>query len=136
VADATSIAKSTGRVFRGLLATAALGTLAFITLLMLSFSCCSSPSLGTRISQPEFWYTILSMPVAIASFPWVSKRLRPSPLRWLLAPCVAATGLYWMAIVDLGAGDKAVLFAAAPVLCAIYVIARVLFARRRSTQPS
>jgi hypothetical protein len=101
--DAALVA--TGRVARGFLATAALGVLAFLALIGLTWSCCSTPSLSEKLGSPLVHGALASIPVALAAFPFVAKRLRRAKARWLLAPFVLDS-LYFCVMVARGCGSK------------------------------
>ncbi len=130
---------TTGRVFRGFLATVTLGTMALSALIGLTWSCCSTPSLSEKLASPMVWGAFASMPVAIAAFPAVAKRLRPLAARWVLAPFVLASFYFCVMVTnqvrtDASAGrvTSETWFLTAAVLlptvvCAVYVIVRVLF---------
>lgn len=130
-----------GRVARGFAATIALCALALAALFVLTFSCCSSPDIGERIGNPFFWCTLLAMPVPLAAFPPLSRRLRGHPVRWALVPSVLVALLFPIgaAIALLESAEaSAIAYAFALVgstsLCAVYVGWRVILAPARAEE--
>jgi hypothetical protein len=132
-----------GRIARGVVALAALAAAALGALLFLTWSCCSSPGLDERLGNPAFWASVSSILVALAAFPPVSSRLRGTKLRWVLLPlALAALALCaWLATLTAeglrngGASAKEALTTFLPVavliaFCAVYVLVRVVFARK------
>jgi hypothetical protein len=130
-----------GRAARGLAAALAMAVTALAALVLLAWSCCSTPSLASRLSDPLLWCLAAAGAVALAAFPPVTQWLRARGVRWSLSPFVLAdlvlcAWLGWEVAQALPRGDantdEAMLFLL-PVLapnavCAVYVGWRLVLA--------
>jgi len=79
-----------GRTVRGVVAAVAMLVCSLAALIMLTWSCCSTPSLASKLADPLVWCVGAAAAVALAVFPPVTRRLRQHRVRWLLLPFVLA----------------------------------------------
>lgn len=128
-----------GRAVRGFFATLALVTCALGALLMLTWSCCNTPTTAQRLADPQLWGLVAAGVTASSSLPPMTALLRALRVRWLMLPFVlgalAFCGMLVAALVELttvddtpfDAGFWMLLAVLVPnLVCALYVAFRIV----------
>lgn len=128
-----------GRAVRGFFATLALVTCALGALLMLTWSCCNTPTTAQRLADPQLWGLVAAGVTASASLPPMTAQLRALRVRWLMLPFVlgalAFCGMLLVGLVNLttvddtpfDAGFWTLLAVLVPnLVCALYVAFRIV----------
>ena len=137
-----------GRTVRGVVAAGALAVTALAALILLAWSCCSTPSLTDKLGDPLLWCLGAAAAVALAVFPPVTRLLRVHRVRWLLAPLVLADVALcvWLGseiteVLSRGDGNEEAAWMLLPVLvpnaiCALYAAWRLVLLPPRSVRDS